>query len=201
MPIEWLGRTYQIQQINGQCICSLMNPQSNAEHAVEVFVNGIPRTYGADELIPILSKPGVIASMRILMEYDGLNRGIAYVKYLNPTDAEWAIKVLNGIPLSDTCALFLSTSQDYRSFWICNLFPTLSDDMIFWTVAKLTRSDSFSLNFNYLPTRRVKVTFSSHQELIPALNTVNNFRYLFGNSCFVKQEQTCCLNRPNSDTL
>uniref|UniRef100_A0A182QV00 RRM domain-containing protein n=1 Tax=Anopheles farauti TaxID=69004 RepID=A0A182QV00_9DIPT len=108
----------------------------------EIYVRGIPRTFGPDELVPIFSKPGIIHSIRLLMDYDGCNRGMAYVSYVNPKSSYNAMNQLNGLRISTKERLHLSKSQNYRCIYIINVSPHIMPDAIYEMVARLTRITS-----------------------------------------------------------
>lgn len=65
----------------------------------EVFVGKIPRDCFEDELVPIFEKAGRIYEMRLMMDYNGQNRGYAFVVYCNLQEAKEAVKLINNFEI------------------------------------------------------------------------------------------------------
>ena len=88
---------YSIVQQNGQ---RRYGPPPNWEgnpppRGCEVFVGKIPRDCFEDELVPVFEKAGRIYEMRLMMDYNGQNRGYAFVVYAVSCEAKECVKVLN----------------------------------------------------------------------------------------------------------
>ena len=84
----------------------------------EVFVGKIPRDCFEDELVPVFEKAGKIYELRLMMEFNGQNRGYAFVVFGAVEDAKECVRLLNnyeirkgrtlGICMSvDNCRLFV----------------------------------------------------------------------------------------------
>ncbi|VDM32745.1 unnamed protein product [Hydatigera taeniaeformis] len=116
-----LNRTnYTIAKENGQ---RRYGPPPNwtgeiPPRGCEVFVGKIPRDCFEDELIPIFEKIGPIYMFRLMMEFNGHNRGYGFCVYTTRDDAKRAVDELNnyeirkgktiGVCLSvDNCRLFV----------------------------------------------------------------------------------------------
>ncbi|KAH9282897.1 APOBEC1 complementation factor [Echinococcus granulosus] len=116
-----LSRTkYTIAKENGQ---RRYGPPPNwtgeiPPRGCEVFVGKIPRDCFEDELIPIFEKVGLIYMFRLMMEFNGHNRGYGFCVYTAREDAKRAVDELNnyeirkgktiGVCLSvDNCRLFV----------------------------------------------------------------------------------------------
>ena len=61
----------------------------------EVFVGKIPRDCFEDELVPVFERFGRIYEMRLMMDYNGMNRGYAFVVYTEPSHAKECVRCLN----------------------------------------------------------------------------------------------------------
>lgn len=112
---------YPIIQENGQRIYGpppdwgATNPPPRG---CEVFVGKIPRDCMEDELVPVFERAGRIYEVRMMMDFNGSNRGYCFVTYTNRADAKRAVRELNdfevrnrrflGVCLSvDNCRLFV----------------------------------------------------------------------------------------------
>ncbi|XP_035681614.1 APOBEC1 complementation factor-like [Branchiostoma floridae] len=84
----------------------------------EVFVGKIPRDLFEDELVPVFESIGKIYELRLMMDFNGNNRGYAFVMYTSRDDAKRAVKQLNNYeirkgrllgvcPSVDNCRLFV----------------------------------------------------------------------------------------------
>uniref|UniRef100_A0A493TRW6 APOBEC1 complementation factor n=3 Tax=Neognathae TaxID=8825 RepID=A0A493TRW6_ANAPP len=65
------------------------------ERGCEIFIGKLPRDLFEDELIPLCEKIGKIYEMRMMMDFNGNNRGYAFVTFSNKQEAKNAIKQLN----------------------------------------------------------------------------------------------------------
>ena len=111
---------YSIVQQNGQ---RRYGPPPDWEEQAptrgcEVFVGKIPRDCFEDELVPVFEKAGKIYELRLMMDYNGQNRGYAFVVYGSPAEAKECVRRLNnyeirkgrtlGVCMSvDNCRLFV----------------------------------------------------------------------------------------------
>lgn len=84
----------------------------------EVFIGKIPRDCFEDELVPVFERIGRIYEVRMMMDFNGANRGYCFVTYTNRADAKRAVREMNdyeirerrylGVCLSvDNCRLFV----------------------------------------------------------------------------------------------
>jgi RNA recognition motif-containing protein len=83
----------------------------------EVFVGKIPRDVYEDELVPIFESVGQIYEVRLMMDFDGRNRGYAFVVYTQKKDAQASIKKLNNYEIRRGKMLGVCSSVDN-----CRLF-------------------------------------------------------------------------------
>lgn len=61
----------------------------------EVFVGKIPRDCFEDELVPVFERTGKLYEMRLMMDYNGQNRGYSFVVYTGTCEAKECVKQLN----------------------------------------------------------------------------------------------------------
>ena len=84
----------------------------------EVFVGKLPRDCFEDELVPLFERIGLIYELRLMMDFNGYNRGYAFVMFETREQAKKAVRDLNnyeirknkfiGVCFSvDNCRLFV----------------------------------------------------------------------------------------------
>ncbi|XP_061816592.1 probable RNA-binding protein 46 isoform X1 [Nerophis lumbriciformis] len=96
--LELMNKTgYDIVQENGQRKYGGPPPdwEGPAPRDSEVFVGSIPRNMYEDELVPLFETAGSIYELRLMMDFNGENRGYAFVKYTEREEALKAIQMLN----------------------------------------------------------------------------------------------------------
>jgi len=89
---------YTIKQENGQRKYGGPPPNWNdviPGKGCEIFVGKLPRDLYEDELVPVLEQCGRIYELRLMMDFNGNNRGFAFVKYTTQKEAKLALKDLN----------------------------------------------------------------------------------------------------------
>ncbi|XP_041760554.1 dead end protein homolog 1-like isoform X2 [Anopheles merus] len=187
MPVTWMGNTYVIQHNNGQCIIALKSRMSEALPFNELYVKGIPRNFGPEELVPIFSNAGVVHTIRLLMDFGQHNRGFAYVSYVDPRHIDRALVTLHGMQISVTQRLEVSKSRNSRSLQLCNLQNHRTAAIISQTVAHITRIREFRCKMIRLgETNDVTIIFKSHHDYIHAYTKLNRVRHIFGPTCCIK---------------
>lgn len=83
----------------------------------EVFVGKIPRDLFEDEIYPVFETIGPIYEMRLMMDFDGRNRGFCFVMYTKKSHARAAIAKLNNYEVRKGRTLGVCSSVDN-----CRLF-------------------------------------------------------------------------------
>ena len=83
----------------------------------EVFVGKIPRDCFEDELVPVLEQAGKIYELRLMADFNGFNRGYAFVVYSTPVEAKKCVKLFNNYEIRKGRLLHVSMSIDN-----CRLF-------------------------------------------------------------------------------
>ncbi|XP_063163524.1 APOBEC1 complementation factor isoform X2 [Candoia aspera] len=87
------------------------------ERGCEIFIGKLPRDLFEDELIPLCEKIGKIYEMRMMMDFNGNNRGYAFVTFCNKQEAKNAVRQLNNYEIRDGRLLGVCASVDN-----CRLF-------------------------------------------------------------------------------
>ncbi|XP_030058955.1 APOBEC1 complementation factor isoform X2 [Microcaecilia unicolor] len=111
---------YSLTQENGQRKYGGPPPGWDAqppERGCEIFIGKLPRDLFEDELIPLCEKIGKIYEMRMMMDFNGNNRGYAFVTFSNKQEAKIAIKQLNNYEIRNGRLLGVCASVDN-----CRLF-------------------------------------------------------------------------------
>ena len=114
---------YGLQQMNGQRYYGppIDNSLEPPQEGSEVYVTNIPFDCFEDELVPIFESIATIYQLRLMMNFSGLTRGYAYVKYTNPSDARIAARTLQKLWIRDGVQIYAVLSNDNRRLKIYNL--------------------------------------------------------------------------------
>ncbi|XP_042312734.1 APOBEC1 complementation factor isoform X1 [Sceloporus undulatus] len=111
---------YKLTQENGQRKYGGPPPGWDGpppERGCEIFIGKLPRDLFEDELIPLCEKIGKIYEMRMMMDFNGNNRGYAFVTFCNKQEAKNAIRQLNNYEIRNGRLLGVCASVDN-----CRLF-------------------------------------------------------------------------------
>ncbi|KAF2879062.1 hypothetical protein ILUMI_27115 [Ignelater luminosus] len=106
--------------INGQRVCG---PPRKWNKPVpvdgsEIFVGNIPRWILEDELMEIFSLVGNIYVIRLMIDFNGFNRGFAFITYEDSEQAEMAVKYLNNFRIRPKHCIGVYKSVDNRRLFI-----------------------------------------------------------------------------------
>ncbi|XP_077595373.1 APOBEC1 complementation factor isoform X2 [Stigmatopora nigra] len=111
---------YRLQQENGQRRYGGPPPGWDGpppERGSEIFVGKLPRDLFEDELVPLCEKWGTVFEVRMMMDFNGNNRGYAFVTFANKQEARAATKQLNNFEIRSGRLLGVCASVDN-----CRLF-------------------------------------------------------------------------------
>ncbi|XP_077357127.1 putative RNA-binding protein 46 isoform X2 [Festucalex cinctus] len=133
---------YDILQENGQR--TFGGPPPNWEGPVphidcEVFVGSIPRDMFEDELVPLFETAGTIYELRLMMDFNGDNRGYAFVKYTNRENAQIAIQMLNDQEVRPGMYIAVCAAQNNCRLFIGGIPKDKSKKEIMEEVMKVTK--------------------------------------------------------------
>ncbi|MFT7807511.1 RNA-binding protein 47-like [Arapaima gigas] len=104
----------------------------------EIFVGKIPRDVYEDELVPVFESVGHIYEMRLMMDFDGKNRGYAFVTYTQKRDAKRAVHELNNYEVRPGRLLGVCSSVDNCRLFIGGIPKTKKREEILEEVSKVT---------------------------------------------------------------
>ncbi|XP_048826415.1 RNA-binding protein 47-like isoform X5 [Brienomyrus brachyistius] len=104
----------------------------------EIFVGKIPRDVYEDELVPVFEMVGRIYEMRLMMDFDGKNRGYAFVTYTQKHEAKRAVRELNNYEIRPGRLLGVCCSVDNCRLFIGGIPKTKKREEILEEVSKVT---------------------------------------------------------------
>uniref|UniRef100_A0A4W5M8Z1 RNA-binding protein 47 n=1 Tax=Hucho hucho TaxID=62062 RepID=A0A4W5M8Z1_9TELE len=104
----------------------------------EIFVGKIPRDVYEDELVPVFESVGQIYEMRLMMDFDGKNRGYAFVMYTQKHHAKRAVRELNNYEVRPGRLLGVCCSVDNCRLFIGGIPKTKKREEILEEVSKVT---------------------------------------------------------------
>uniref|UniRef100_UPI00358FFC58 probable RNA-binding protein 46 n=1 Tax=Myxine glutinosa TaxID=7769 RepID=UPI00358FFC58 len=104
----------------------------------EVFIAKIPRDAFEDELVPVFESVGQIYELRLMMEFNGENRGYAFLTYTNQQDSQSAIDTLNNYELRPGRPLGVCISTDNRRLFIGGLPRDKGQEEVLEEMKKVT---------------------------------------------------------------
>lgn len=114
---------YPLIQSNGQ---RRFGPPPNWEGEVpskgcEIFVGKLPRDCFEDELVPAFERIGPIYEMRLMMDFNGTNRGYGFVKYCKVENANRAAMLMDEFEIRPGKNIGVSKSVDNCRLFIGNI--------------------------------------------------------------------------------
>lgn len=132
---------YSLVQENGQRKYGGPPPGWEGAHpqrGCEVFVGKIPRDVYEDELVPVFESVGRIYELRLMMDFDGKNRGYAFVMYCNKDEAKRAVRDLNNYEIRPGRLLGVCCSVDNCRLFIGGIPKMKKREEILEEIAKVT---------------------------------------------------------------
>ncbi|XP_078366139.1 putative RNA-binding protein 46 isoform X2 [Oculina patagonica] len=138
---ELMERTkYPIRQFNGQ---RRYGPPPSWDappppRGCEVFVGKVPRDLYEDELVPVFESLGEIYEVRLMMDFNGQNRGYAFVVYTNKEDAKKSVKTLNNYEIRKGKCIGVCSSVDNCRLFVGGIPKKVKKDEIMNEMIKVT---------------------------------------------------------------
>ncbi|NXF90915.1 A1CF factor, partial [Eubucco bourcierii] len=108
------------------------------ERGCEIFIGKLPRDLFEDELIPLCEKVGKIYEMRMMMDFNGNNRGYAFVTFSSKQEAKNAIKQLNNYEIRNGRLLGVCASVDNCRLFVGGIPKTKKREEILAEMKKVT---------------------------------------------------------------
>uniref|UniRef100_A0A8C6L482 APOBEC1 complementation factor n=1 Tax=Nothobranchius furzeri TaxID=105023 RepID=A0A8C6L482_NOTFU len=132
---------YQLKQENGQRRYGGPPPSWDGpppERGSEIFVGKLPRDLFEDELVPLCEKFGQIFEVRMMMDFNGNNRGYAFVTFSNKQEAKTAMKQLNNYEIRNGRLLGVCASVDNCRLFVGGIPKTKKREEILTEMRKVT---------------------------------------------------------------
>ncbi|RVE59861.1 hypothetical protein OJAV_G00193160 [Oryzias javanicus] len=132
---------YELRQENGQRRYGGPPPAWDGPHperGSEIFVGKLPRDLFEDELVPLCEKFGKIYEVRMMMDFNGNNRGYAFVTFSNKQEAKTAMKQLNNYEIRNGRLLGVCASVDNCRLFVGGIPKTKKRDEILTEMKKVT---------------------------------------------------------------
>ncbi|KAG8183058.1 hypothetical protein JTE90_018103 [Oedothorax gibbosus] len=135
---------YNIMQQNGQ---RKYGPPPNwigppPAKGSEIFIGKLPRDVFEHELVPLCEQFGKIYELRLMMDYNGCNRGYAFVTYTNNEDATKAIQGLDDFEIRPNRHIGVCKSVDNCRLFIGGIPKEKTKDEILNEISKFTEGVS-----------------------------------------------------------
>lgn len=132
---------YVLRQENGQRRYGGPPPDWDGpppERGSEIFVGKLPRDLFEDELVPLCEKFGKIYEVRMMMDFNGNNRGYAFVTFSNKQEAKTAMKQLNNFEIRSGRLLGVCASVDNCRLFVGGIPKTKKREEILLEMKKVT---------------------------------------------------------------
>eukprot|EP00794_Sanderia_malayensis_P017018 gene17018-18732_t len=104
----------------------------------EVFVGKLPRDCFEDELVPVFETVGKIYEMRLMMDFNGQNRGYAFVVFFTKRDAQKAVRTLNNHEIRKGRLIGVCQSVDNCRLFVGGIPKKVKRDEILDEISKVT---------------------------------------------------------------
>ncbi|XP_049320796.1 APOBEC1 complementation factor isoform X2 [Astyanax mexicanus] len=132
---------YQLHQENGQRRYGGPPPGWEGpppERGSEIFVGKLPRDLFEDELVPLCEKFGKLYEVRMMMDFNGNNRGYAFVTFTTKQEAKNAMKQLNNYEIRNGRLLGVCASVDNCRLFVGGIPKTKKKEEILAEMKKVT---------------------------------------------------------------
>ena len=110
----------------------------------EVFVGKIPRDLFEDEIFPVFEQIGQIYELRLMMDFDGRNRGFCFVTFTKKSHARQAISKLNNFEIRKGRTLGVCSSVDNCRLFVGGIPKSRKKEEILQEIRKGTVQNIFT---------------------------------------------------------
>ena len=186
---------------------SYARPSSETIKGANLYVCGIPKSWGIDELNSYFSQCGRIITSRILLNSNGQSKGVGFVRYDQKKEAEIAISKLNGkIPNGfhePFLVKFASYPNEIHLKYISSIPVSIASSQNFLNTSKLTANYSIpTTTFSALRSSNSQLLAAAHQQFPFYRNDVfcnenQSFQSLISNNAnMVPSTPNSCVSTP-----
>jgi len=127
-----------MKQENGQR--KYTNPQfpGKPEKGTEIFIGKLPRDLFEDELYPVLAEYGPLYELRMMLDFNGNNRGFCFVTYKTKLESQRALKGINNFEIRKGRLLGACQSVDNCRLFVGGIPKNKKKDEILEEMKKVT---------------------------------------------------------------
>lgn len=128
-----------MKQENGQR--KYTNPKmagQKPEKGTEIFIGKLPRDLFEDELYPVLEHYGPLFELRMMLDFNGNNRGFCFVTYKTRVESQAALKGINNFEIRKGRLLGACQSVDNCRLFVGGIPKTKKKDEIMEEMKKVT---------------------------------------------------------------
>ncbi|OXA44824.1 APOBEC1 complementation factor-like [Folsomia candida] len=104
----------------------------------EVFVGKLPKYMNEAHVYNVFRPIGEIYQIRLMLDFNGHNRGFCFVQYYNTEDAKWAIATLNHYEIAEGRPIGVTGSVDNCKLFIGGIPKDKSEAEIFLELSRVT---------------------------------------------------------------
>lgn len=171
---------------NCRIMWQIRDPTLRKTGVGNIFIRNLDPSIGPKELSDTFSQFGNITSVKIATYSNGLSKGYGYVHFENTTNAEQAIKIVNGKKLGDRIVnvthfipradRIKSVESTWTNLYVRNLDLSVTEDEfldLFKPFGKITshllsKNENIELKYGF-------INFSSHEEAINAMKNRHGY--------------------------
>lgn len=124
---------YFITQINGQRLLKLRDEPmiQRPPKGTEIFVGRLPRFFNEQALIQLFVEIGPIYKLRLMVDFNGRNRGYAFITFFTLEAANAAILRYHNYEVRNGCKIGVYKSVDNCRLFVGNLPRSVTKSEIF----------------------------------------------------------------------
>lgn len=127
-----------MKQENGQRKYTNPNLTGKPEKGTEIFIGKLPRDLFEDELVPVLEQYGPIFELRMMLDFNGNNRGFCFVTYQTRSESQRALKGVNNFEIRKGRLLGACQSVDNCRLFVGGIPKNKKKDEIMEEMKKVT---------------------------------------------------------------
>jgi len=127
-----------MKQENGQRKYTNPALTGKPEKGTEIFIGKLPRDLFEDELYPVLESYGPVFELRMMLDFNGNNRGFCFVTYQTRNESQAALKGINNFEIRKGRLLGACQSVDNCRLFVGGIPKSKKRDEIMEEMKKVT---------------------------------------------------------------